>query len=277
MDPHLPRPVQPSPVALGKMTPKRGVAKPPKPKTKLRKLDVSFDVSTPESIKQQLVLKEKRYQDHATQEEAIAPGETQNSLKRNLDHTEHHSSTEGSNKRVKPVDGDDTTAVPGTASASSALTVIKPARRNLGGRPRIHPPKDQLPSKSILFLRKNYPVTQEICADVWTKIFDFSPPDFLFQARQTNTLFRLLLSKESQWKEARQYTYGLDHPDPPPGLTEMQYADLLTGVGCQMKGCKERQARKVYWAFQRRWCAKCLKTNTTRVCVLIPSRSRGHC
>ncbi|MCJ1467671.1 hypothetical protein MMC07_006296 [Pseudocyphellaria aurata] len=264
MDPQLPPSVQPSPVARGKTTPKRGVAKPPKPKTKTRKFDVSFDVSTPESIKQQLVLKEKRYQEHATRDEAIAPTENPDSLKRDLDHTENQSSAEGSIKRTKTVPGDITTGVPSTASGSSALTVIKPARRNVGGRPRIHPPKDQLPSKCILFLRKNYPVNQAIPADIWAKIFDFSPPDFLFQARQTNSLFRMVLRKESQWKGARQYTYGFDHPDPPPGLTEMQYADLLTGVGCQMKGCNERQARKVYWAFQRRWCAKCLKSNTTR-------------
>lgn len=61
------------------------------------------------------------------------------------------------------------------------------------------------------------------------------------------------------------YNYGPDHPPPPPGLTEQQYADLLVGTGCQNRGCNDKKARKTYWAFQRRWCDSCLKKNVIMV------------
>lgn len=258
MDAQLPPSVPSPPVAFGGNRKASGKAKQPKTPS------FSFEVCTPQSYKQQLTLKETRYRDQITQDEANSLSE--NGLKRTLDLTNDQPS-EGSNKRVKTINGTSDIGEPDIASGEKELVTFKLARRNVGGRPRIHPLKE-LPSKALLFLRKNYPVNQELCADVWTKIFDFSPPEFLLQARQTNSLFRMLLCKQSQWKKARLHTYGLDHPDPPPGLTEMQYADLLTGVGCQTKGCGERQTRKVYWAFQRRWCLKCLKTNTTRVSLL---------
>lgn len=254
-------------------TPKRKPAK-PKPKATPRTLCFSFDVSTPKTYEQQLVLREQRHLDYITQDEANVPSETLNSLKRNFDIADNQSA-EGSNKRAKTINGSAEAEVPGTTSGGKVLTVSKPARRNVGGRPRIHPLKERS-SKILHFLRKNYPVSQEIPADIWNKIFDFSPPEFLLQARQTNSLLRMLLIKESSWKKARLYTYGSDHPDPPLGLTEFQYADLLTGVGCQTRGCQEVQTRKVYWAFQRRWCLKCLKTNTKKVCLLFAPGSWGY-
>lgn len=269
MDPSLPLSVQPLPVATSE---KR---KPAKSKVKATKpLDSPFQIHTPESYKQQLVVREKRHQDQMIQDEANDLGETPKSLKRSLDWTDAES-TQTPSKRKKPTNGSSKAGVSGAASGGKELKRVKPARRNVGGRPRIHPVK-KAPSKALLFLRKNNPVSQELCADIWMKIFDFSPPAFLLQARQTNSLFRMLLEKQSQWKKARLHTYGFDHPDPPPGLTEMQYADLLTGVGCQAKGCNENKTRKVYWAFQRRWCNHCLEINTIKVCLRFPSRSWGH-
>lgn len=148
------------------------------------------------------------------------------------------------------------------ASGDSSEQPEKRMKKNVGGRPRIHPPK---PKSTVRFFKKRTRIHQTLYPDIWSRIFDFSTPDFLLQARQTSRMLRLLLQKESQWRTARYSTYGFDHPDPPPGLDEMQYADLLTGSGCQTKGCKERSVRKVYWGFQRRWCPSCLRTNTIKV------------
>lgn len=138
----------------------------------------------------------------------------------------------------------------------------KRVKKNVGGRPRIHPVK---PKSTVRFFKKRTRIHQSLYPDIWSRIFDFSTPEFLLQARQTSRMLRLLLQKESQWRTARYSTYGFDHPDPPPVLDEMQYADLLTGSGCQTKGCKEKSVRKVYWGFQRRWCPSCLRTNTIKV------------
>lgn len=138
----------------------------------------------------------------------------------------------------------------------------KRVKKNVGGRPRIHPVK---PKSTVRFFKKRTRIHQSLYPDIWSRIFDFSTPEFLIQARQTSRMLRLLLQKESQWRTARYSTYGSDHPDPPPVLNEMQYADLLTGSGCQTKGCKEKSVRKVYWGFQRRWCPSCLRTNTIKV------------
>lgn len=153
----------------------------------------------------------------------------------------------------------------GLANGDSSEQPEKRVKKNVGGRPRIHPPK---PKSAVRFFKKRTRIEQTLYPDIWSRIFDFSTPEFLLQARQTSRMLRLLLEKESQWRTARYSTYGFEHPDPPPGLDEMQYADLLTGSGCQTKGCKEKSVRKVYWGFQRRWCPTCLRTNTIKVFVL---------
>lgn len=148
----------------------------------------------------------------------------------------------------------------------------KRVKKNVGGRPRIHPIK---PKSTVRFFKKRTRIHQTLYPDIWSRIFDFASPEFLLQARQTSRMLRLLLQKESQWRTARYSTYGFDHPDPPPGLDEMQYADLLTGSGCQTKRCKEKSVRKVYWGFQRRWCPTCLRTNTIKVFSPHPEISRS--
>ena len=138
-------------------------------------------------------------------------------------------------------------------------------KRNKGGRPRTKEVVKYRQLKGNTILRKNHPVLARIPLDVWQRVFSFCPLDFLFKTRKTCSGFRAALSYESAWKECRISNYGTDHPQPPPGFNEMQYADLLSGIGCQGKGCGDKKARKTYWAFQRRWCDKCLKSKTITV------------
>ena len=92
--------------------------------------------------------------------------------------------------------------------------------------------------------RTSRPILTRSPLDVWRDIFAQCPLEFLIKARAVCRDFRIILSSEVTWKQIRLRNYGPDCPDPPPGMTEMQYADLLTGRGCQSKGCSGK-ARKV--------------------------------
>ena len=117
-------------------------------------------------------------------------------------------------------------------------------QKNRGGRPRTAHLKPRRSNGHAIILRKNNPVITEIPLDVWQNILAFCPLEFLVKARGVSRNFRLALSYESTWRESRMRNYGPDCPDPPAGFTEMQYADLLTGNGCQTRSCQEK-ARKV--------------------------------
>lgn len=224
----------------------------------------SFAVSTPDSFREHLATREAARKAWSAEHQAPAPTVKPNPLKRKFDLDNGDTPGHG-NKRANTLDAPSEVGESDTNSPESGVVAkVNQPQRNVGGRPRKHPVTTTMP-KPLLFLRKDKPVLQELCADLWSRIFDFITPEFLLQARQTNTLFRMILEKQSQWKSARMETYGSDHPDPPPGLTEIQYANLLTGIGCQSKRCGERQTRKVYWAFQRRWCPNCVKNNTIKV------------
>ena len=243
-------------------------AKPTKPTKSRRKTtsdvtNYSFAVVTPESFRENLAVRQAARQVFDTKRQESAAAANSNPLKRMFDPNDG-SESEHCNKRVNNLDPRLEVGTSDINSPGSGIVAkVNQTQRNVGGRPRKHPVTQPKP---LLYLRKDKPVLQELCADLWSRIFDFITPEFLLQARQTNTLFRMILEKQSQWKAARMQTYGIDHPDPPPGLTEVQYAHLLTGVGCQSKRCGEKQTRKVYWAFQRRWCPKCIKNNTIKVC-----------
>ena len=129
----------------------------------------------------------------------------------------------------------------------------------------------QRPKKAIKGFRTNRPVAAKLTrGDIWCHILENSPLSQLFRMRD---VFRhYLLRWPNIWKTARRNTYGQDHPDPPPGINERQYADLLVGFGCQAKGCKDTRTRKVYWAFQRRWCVACMKKNV----AMVSSDSLSH-
>lgn len=149
-----------------------------------------------------------------------------------------------------------------TTHASFSRTSVGPPR-NLGGRPRGRKPpapKISKTPKGPMRLQKNRPVKAAVNVDVWENILSFCPPDFLLNARKVSSTFRSMLKADSPiWKISRVRHFGHDMPSPPSGLSEPQYADLLTGTGCQARGCKDTKARKTYWAFQKRLCMKCFQ------------------
>ncbi|MCJ1276227.1 hypothetical protein MMC21_004032 [Puttea exsequens] len=141
-------------------------------------------------------------------------------------------------------------------------------QKNKGGRPRVRQPPTCPPSKQYLVrtkLRSDRPVLAELPIEIWQTVMSFCPPAFLLKARSVNLTFYRILTEQgsaSLWRLARQRHFGTDQPEPPPGVSERQYADLLTGLGCQ--SCKDKRARRTYWAYQRRWCERCLQNNTER-------------
>lgn len=137
-------------------------------------------------------------------------------------------------------------------------------KRNVGGRPRTAPPKQKKlvgPTR----LRKNKPVAADVHMDIWELILPYCPLRFLFTARNVNKHFQERLAYSSLWKKCRIQNYGTDMPDPLPGMMEWDYANLVEGLGCM--SCQNKRTRKTYWAFQKRWCAKCLVKNTILVCI----------
>ncbi|KAL8843550.1 MAG: hypothetical protein Q9170_000054 [Blastenia crenularia] len=136
------------------------------------------------------------------------------------------------------------------------------APRKKVGRPRGTFTAHRKPVQARLALRINKPVQNRLPSDIWDQIIRQSPLAFVYRNRYAARDFREVLNKYSLWKAVRYNTYGPGHPDPPPGLNEFQYADLLVGIGCQTKGCKNKRASRVFWAFRRRWCQSCLRKKT---------------
>ena len=157
-----------------------------------------------------------------------------------------------------------------THASSSRTPSIGPPR-NLGGRPRGRkplPPKKSKTPKGPARFQKNHPVKAAVIVDVWENILSFCPPDFLLKARTVSSTFRSVLKDDSPiWKISRLSHFGPDMPNPPSGLSEPQYADLLTGTGCQTRGCSSKKTRKTYWAFQKRLCMRCFEQMFTPVSI----------
>lgn len=145
--------------------------------------------------------------------------------------------------------------------ANSSPTPSVGPPRNRGGRPKGRKPRPAKPFKTPkgpMRFQKNHPVKAAVNVDIWENILSFCPPDFLLKARTVSSTFRSVLKDDSPiWKISRVKYFGSDMPDPPSGLSEPQYADLLTGTGCQKRGCTSKKTRKTYWAFQRRLCLDC--------------------
>ncbi|KAL8655046.1 MAG: hypothetical protein Q9210_001137 [Variospora velana] len=113
------------------------------------------------------------------------------------------------------------------------------------------------------------PVQTPIWLDVWENILRFCPLTFVLKIQDVSPGIQCLLSGSALWKEIRLRTFGLapdglEHPNPPSGMRERRYADLLAGTGCETKGCSSSVA-KTWWAFQHRWCVDCLRRNTIQV------------
>ena len=155
-----------------------------------------------------------------------------------------------------------------TPASSSRTPSVGPIR-NQGGRPKGRKPRAPKIPKGRTRFQKNHPVKARVNMDVWENILLFCPPDFLLKARAISTTFRSVLKDDSLlWKRARINHFGSDMPDPPAGLSEPQYLDLLTGSGCQTRGCVSKKARKTYWALQKRLCTDCFQKAFLPVSVL---------
>ena len=138
---------------------------------------------------------------------------------------------------------------------------VGPAR-NKGGRPRLErrKPRARKTPKGQTRLQKNHPIKATVNVDVWENILVFCPPEFLLKARNISRTFGSILKDDSLiWKRARIKYFGPDLPEPPLGLSEPQYMDLLTGSGCQTPGCTSSKTRKTYWAIQKRLCVDCFQ------------------
>ena len=159
------------------------------------------------------------------------------------------------------------------AEANSSDKRFKPseAPKNRGGRPRKDKPNTPKQPSGPLRLRKSKPVQAYVPPELWKLVLEHSSPALLLRAKNLNRNFYGLLTSGDQlslWATARKATYGVDHPNPPAGLSEIQYADLLEGQGCQGRGCKNIKTRKTYWGFLRRWCESCLETKIVSVSTL---------
>ena len=87
-------------------------------------------------------------------------------------------------------------------------------------------------SKQRTVLRRDRPVSRALPYEFWQKVLSFSSPEFLHKVALyiSPTCRRILMdhgeSSEKLWRLARLWEYGPNHPDPPPNITERQYADL---------------------------------------------------
>lgn len=148
----------------------------------------------------------------------------------------------------------------GTTPASTSETPSVGPARSKGGRPRGRKPRELKPPKGRTRFQKNHPVKATVNMDVWENILLFCPLDFLLRARSISKTFRSVLKHDSLiWKKARVNQFGPEMPDPPLGLSEPQYADLVTGNGCHTRGCTSKKARKTYWALGKRLCIECFQ------------------
>jgi len=100
------------------------------------------------------------------------------------------------------------------------------------------------------------PVETEVTTDAWALIFKRCDVKFLKVARLVCKSFNEILKKDSIWRMARQASYP-DTPGCPQGITEMQYSNLLSERGCQVRSCTRDKTRKVYWPFMLRMCGDC--------------------
>lgn len=126
-------------------------------------------------------------------------------------------------------------------------------------------------------LRIKNPVRAPVPLDIWQKILSFCPLSCLLRIHDVSPDIKFLLTGNSLWRQVRKAEFGPNHPDPPSGMHEHEYAELLVGSECQEPGC-QRSARKAWWAFRSRWCGQCLKKNTIQVSTILKnSIANIHC
>lgn len=185
---------------------------------------------------------------------------TPETVRSDLDATEHRA------KKRKAEYEQEEAAKRARANPEEAPPGPKP--KNKGGRPRTAHLKEKKPPKGRTILKKSKPLfggKRQVPQDAWNLIFERCSPEFLLSARKVSQDFRHALNMEHVWRNGRLNTFGVEHPPCPSTLNEMQYADLLFGLGCQARGCPNKMARKTYWAYQRRWCDNCLHQQVMEV------------
>lgn len=186
-----------------------------------------------------------------------------------------HESRDPRSDEVSPLSSSSITNHHTTQASSPQNPSVVPAP-NQGGRPKSRKRRVYKPVKGPMRFQKNRPVDEAVNFDVWENILSFCPPAFLLKARTISSTFRSVLKDDSfLWKLSRTEHFGSDMPEPPLNLSEPQYADLLTGIGCQTRGCQAPKTRKVYWVFQKRLCDKCLKA--AFLPVNFPTCCSGNC
>lgn len=156
----------------------------------------------------------------------------------------------------------------GSTPANSSQPPSVGPSLNKGGRPRGRKPRAPRTPKGPTRFQKNHPIKSSINIDVWENILIYCPLEFLLKARSISTTFKSVLKEDSFiWKRARLNQFGPAMPDPPLGLSEAHYADLVTGTGCQTRGCTSKKTRKTYWALGKRMCVGCFQTSFIPVSV----------
>ncbi|KAG9190698.1 hypothetical protein G6011_08786 [Alternaria panax] len=112
-------------------------------------------------------------------------------------------------------------------------------------------------------LRRGKILSKGVDLDCWFIILSYSDPAQLLEMRsKIASCYRFLRDNPMLWKHSRDYYYGNDMPDPPPGLTEFQFAHLRHGHGCM--DCGAPNTRKTFWAFLRRMCKDCLNSQVVK-------------
>ncbi|KAF2491070.1 hypothetical protein BU16DRAFT_621729 [Lophium mytilinum] len=128
-------------------------------------------------------------------------------------------------------------------------------------RKRSEPKDTQDPNPRPTKLRVSNPVRTPVSACIWNNVFKWSHPNTLLTCRDMQFFMPLLANHTAVWRDSRVNTYGNEIPDPLPGLSEEQYANLLSNrKGCQVTGCEDKLARKTYWAFCKRLCQAHMST-----------------
>jgi hypothetical protein len=97
------------------------------------------------------------------------------------------------------------------------------------------------------------------------RILEFTPPQFMKKARQLSKEFKGWVDNfNSIYVNQRKENYGQDMPDPPRGITERQYNDLLGGKGCMEPSCPDFKSTRAHWSWCQRWCWDCWKAKIER-------------
>jgi len=160
---------------------------------------------------------------------------------------------EGSLKRKRGDDGKRDSEQATSLAISSASSATTP-HATAPARPLLN---QQWQQRKPTRLRRGKVLSKGVDLDCWFIILSYSDPAQLLEMRsKIASCYRFLRDNPMLWKHSRVYYYGADMPDPPPGLSEFQFAHLRHGHGCM--DCGAPNTRKTFWAFLRRMCKDCL-------------------